>query len=148
MADIRVSIQESQDSTVFTSENNMNTRMFIGIGLVMAQQLTGQPNIIYYADDVFKAVGFCSEMSSTLASVGLGSMKVVSTAISLAIIDKIGRKKGLILGITTMGLAVLVLGIFAVVDESEVSSQTCHEVEPLWPSNATTRAFHNVTHDK
>ena len=64
----------------------------------------GQPNIIYYAADVFKAVGFCSEFSSTLASVGLGLMKVISTAISLSIVDRIGRKKALISGITVMGL--------------------------------------------
>ncbi len=50
--------------------------MLIGVGLVLAQQLTGQPNVIYYAADIFKAVGFCTEFSSTLATVGLGSMKV------------------------------------------------------------------------
>ena len=72
MADIRISLTEESSDRLCQSENNMNGRMFIGIGLVVAQQLTGQPNTIYYTSDVFKAVGFCSEFSSTLASVGLG----------------------------------------------------------------------------
>ena len=54
-------------------------------------------------------------------------MKVVSTAISLSIVDKVGRKKALISGIAVMGFAVLVLGIFASVDNSEVSGKPCTE---------------------
>ena len=89
---------------------------------------TGQPNIIYYASDVFRAVGFCTNWSSTLATVGLGTMKVISTAMSLSIVDKLGRKKCLSVGILIMGLAVLTLGIFASVDGSEASKHTCHEI--------------------
>ena len=78
---IRLAIAE-EDSTnfkaLFSSENNMNGRMLIGIGLVTAQQITGQPNVIYYASDIFKAVGYCTEWSSTLATVGLGTMKVTN----------------------------------------------------------------------
>jgi hypothetical protein len=79
LANIRLAIAE-EDSTsfraLFNSENNMNGRMLIGIGLVTAQQITGQPNVIYYASDIFKAVGYCTEWSSTLATVALGTMKV------------------------------------------------------------------------
>ena len=107
---------------------------------------TGQPNIIYYAADVFKTVGFCSEFSSTLASVGLGIMKVVSTAISLSIVDKVGRKKALISGIAVMGFAVLVLGIFASVDNSEVSGKPCTEyTNHLVKHNLTNNNNTNVT---
>ena len=55
---------------------NMCRRLVIGLGLVFFQQFTGQPNIIYYAADIFRIVGFCGELSSTLATVGLGIMKV------------------------------------------------------------------------
>ena len=56
--------------------SNMCRRLIIGLGLVFFQQLTGQPNMIYYAADIFRIVGFCGELSSTLATVGLGAMKV------------------------------------------------------------------------
>jgi MFS family permease len=101
--------------------------MLIGIGLVTAQQITGQPNVIYYASDIFKAVGYCTEWSSTLATVGLGTMKVIATALSLSLVDRIGRKKCLTIGILVMGLAILTLGIFAITNGSEASKQTCHE---------------------
>lgn len=55
---------------------NMCRRLVIGLGLVFFQQFTGQPNMIYYAADIFRIVGFCGELSSTLATVGLGIMKV------------------------------------------------------------------------
>ena len=35
-------------------QSNMGTRLAIGFGLVLFQQFTGQPNIIYYAADVFR----------------------------------------------------------------------------------------------
>ena len=79
LANIRLAIAEEDSTTfktLFKQENNMNGRMLIGIGLVVAQQITGQPNVLYYASDIFKAVGYCTEWSSTLATVGLGTMKV------------------------------------------------------------------------
>ena len=57
LTDIRLSLTEEASGSfkaLFGPENNMNGRMFIGMGLVMAQQLSGQPNILYYASDVFK----------------------------------------------------------------------------------------------
>ena len=41
MTDIRLALTEESSSRLCQSENNMNGRMLIGIGLVMAQQLTG-----------------------------------------------------------------------------------------------------------
>ena len=73
-------------------------------------------------------------------------MKVVSTAISLSIVDKVGRKKALISGIAVMGLAVLVLGIFASVDNSEVSGKPCTEyTNHLMKHNLTNNNNTNVT---
>ncbi len=62
---------------------------------------------------IFIQVGFCDEFSSTLASVGLGFMKVLSTGVSLAVVDGLGRRKALLGGITLMALSVLSLSVFA-----------------------------------
>ena len=62
---------------------------------------------------IFLQVGFCDEFSSTLASVGLGFMKVLSTGVSLAVVDGLGRRKALLGGITLMALSVLSLSVFA-----------------------------------
>ena len=73
------SYQGNNNSTVNSGTKpttNMCRRLIIGLGLVFFQQFTGQPNMIYYAADIFRIVGFCGELSSTLATVGLGIMKV------------------------------------------------------------------------
>lgn len=40
-------------------------------------QLTGQPNILYYAPTIFKSIGFSNGSEATLATVGLGTVKVI-----------------------------------------------------------------------
>lgn len=138
MANIRLSLaEESSQSFVRVLCNNVDnigSRLFIGFGLVFFQQFTGQPNIIYYANDIFRQVGFCSEWSSTLATVVLGVMKVISTAISLALVDRIGRRRALISGISVMTLSVLILSAFAFYQlhiDGSIHQETCREVDSL-----------------
>lgn len=117
-------------SFLTNKSDRMQFRLFIGFGLVFFQQFTGQPNIIYYAADVFKQVGFCDELSSTLASVGLGLMKVLATVISLVLIDRLGRRFALLSGITMMMLSVLTLSVFAFYEEQvggTMNHETCTE---------------------
>ena len=68
--------------------SNMCRRLVIGLGLVFFQQFTGQPNMIYYAADIFRIVGFCGDLSATLATVGLGVMKVLSEGVEIIILFK------------------------------------------------------------
>ena len=77
-------------STRTKTTSNMCRRLIIGLGLVFFQQFTGQPNMIYYAADIFRIVGFCGELSSTLATVGLGIMKVSNRLKSR--LDRMGRE--------------------------------------------------------
>ena len=136
MTNIRLALaEESSQSFVRVlcdNSDNIGSRLFIGFGLVFFQQFTGQPNIIYYASDIFKQVGFCSEMSSTLASVGLGSMKVASTAVSLVLVDRIGRRKALVSGISVMTVSVLILTAFAFYQlhvDGHMHQETCSELD-------------------
>ena len=39
-------------------------------------QFTGQPNVLYYASTILEAVGFHTDSAATLATVGLGAVKV------------------------------------------------------------------------
>jgi hypothetical protein len=42
-------------------------------------QITGQPNMLYYAPTIFQLLGFKSSSAATLATVGLGLIKVCTT---------------------------------------------------------------------
>nr|XP_056700632.1 solute carrier family 2, facilitated glucose transporter member 10 [Euleptes europaea] len=93
------------------SRDNMRTRTLVGLGLVLFQQFTGQPNILGYASKIFRSIGFQSDSSAVLASVGLGVVKVVATLVAMAFADKAGRRVLLMAGCTVMACSVMVIGL-------------------------------------
>jgi hypothetical protein len=51
----------------------------IGLSLMLFQQITGQPSVLYYAADIFSKAGFGSSKDATGVSVLLGFFKLVMT---------------------------------------------------------------------
>uniref|UniRef100_A0A3Q3JTM7 Solute carrier family 2, facilitated glucose transporter member 10 n=1 Tax=Monopterus albus TaxID=43700 RepID=A0A3Q3JTM7_MONAL len=98
---------------LFQRKDNMRTRIVIGLGLVLFQQFTGQPNILFYASTIFHSVGFQSNASAVLASMGLGLIKVVATLTSMVFLDKVGRRPLLISGCFIMALCLITIGILS-----------------------------------
>lgn len=112
---------------LLSSSDNMRGRMFIGAGLVFFQQCTGQPNVLYYAPTIFEGIGFESDSAATLATVGLGCVKVVMTVITLCCVDKWGRRRFLLTGATLMGVSLLLLGIISHLNDHVYGSNPCQE---------------------
>ncbi|KPP67679.1 solute carrier family 2, facilitated glucose transporter member 10-like [Scleropages formosus] len=98
---------------LFRSKDNMRTRMILGLGLVLFQQFTGQPSVLFYASTIFHSVGFQSDASAILASVGLGVMKVAATLVSMMCTDKVGRRALLIGGCTVMSASLIVIALLS-----------------------------------
>ena len=73
------------------------------IALAVFNQLSGINALLYYAPKVFGMGGSDGNMA-LLQSIPVGIMLVISTAIGLALIDKVGRKTLLIIG--SLGMAV------------------------------------------
>ena len=51
----------------------------IGMSLMLFQQITGQPSVLYYATEIFEKAGFASQADASKVSVGLGFFKLVMT---------------------------------------------------------------------
>ena len=83
--------------------------VIIGILIGMFNQFTGINVVMYYSAKIFLAAGFSSE-SSILQTVIVGATNLVFTLIAMAVIDKLGRKKMLLLGALLM---TAFLGLFA-----------------------------------
>ncbi|XP_009997074.1 PREDICTED: solute carrier family 2, facilitated glucose transporter member 10, partial [Chaetura pelagica] len=96
---------------LFRSRDNMRRRTLVGLGLVLFQQFTGQPNVLGYASKIFHSVGFQSNSSAILASVGLGAIKVVATLIAMAFADRAGRRVLLMVGCVVMAISVTIIGL-------------------------------------
>ncbi|XP_017685184.1 PREDICTED: solute carrier family 2, facilitated glucose transporter member 12 [Lepidothrix coronata] len=96
---------------LFRSKNNMRARMLVGLTLVFFVQTTGQPNILFYASTVLKSVGFQSNEAASLASTGVGVVKVVSTVPATVFVDQIGSKTFLCIGSSVMAVSLVTMGL-------------------------------------
>ncbi|XP_057636962.1 solute carrier family 2, facilitated glucose transporter member 10 [Chionomys nivalis] len=96
---------------LFKTRDSMRSRTIVGLGLVLFQQLTGQPNVLYYASTIFRSVGFHGGSSAVLASVGLGTVKVAATLTATGLVDRAGRRALLLSGCALMALSVSGIGL-------------------------------------
>lgn len=69
--------------------------LLIGVGLVLFQQLSGQPSVLYFANRIFEKAGLGYE-----AALGVGIFKLVMTIVSAALVEdpRFGRRSLLLYG--------------------------------------------------
>jgi SP family galactose:H+ symporter-like MFS transporter len=70
----------------------LRSAMIVGIGLAIAQQITGINTVIYYAPTILKFGGLSSAPTAILASVGVGIVNVALTLVAMQLIDRVGRR--------------------------------------------------------
>nr|WP_230425581.1 sugar porter family MFS transporter [Saccharobesus litoralis] len=85
--------------------------VWVGIGLAVFQQLVGINVVFYYGAVLWQAVGF-SESDALLINVIGGGVSIAACFITMALIDKIGRKPLLIIGSIGMTLTLAAM-VFA-----------------------------------
>jgi MFS transporter, SP family, galactose:H+ symporter len=85
--------------------------MVVGVGLAVAQQITGINTVIYYAPTIFKFAGLSSASVAILASVGVGIVNVILTVVAMQLIDRVGRRPLLLVSLAGMSLSLIVLGL-------------------------------------
>jgi SP family galactose:H+ symporter-like MFS transporter len=85
--------------------------MIVGVGLAIAQQITGINTVIYYAPTIFKFAGLSSASVAILASVGVGLVNVILTIVAMQLIDRIGRRPLLLVSLAGMSVSLIVLGL-------------------------------------
>lgn len=82
--------------------------VWVGIGLAMFQQLVGINVVFYYGAVLWQAVGF-TESDALLINVLSGGLSIAAVLITLATIDKIGRKPFLVWGSTGMFITLAIV---------------------------------------
>ncbi len=71
--------------------------ILLAVLLAMFNQLSGINAILYYLNDIFAAAGF-SGVSQDLQAVAIGAANLIATIVALRVIDRVGRKKLLLIG--------------------------------------------------
>ncbi|HWB66868.1 MAG TPA: sugar porter family MFS transporter [Mycobacteriales bacterium] len=112
-------IQDVKD--VVSEERSVKTRdlitpklrpmLLVGLGLAFFQQFVGVNTVIYYSPTILKSAGFTADQSITQA-LSVGITNVVFTVVAILLLDRIGRRKLLLVGTVGLTGALVLLGIF------------------------------------
>jgi len=97
-----IEIKASLDTELNSPKEPLLSKKYIkpimlAIAIAMFNQLSGVNAIWYYAPHIFKMAGAGAE-SAMLQTVLLGGINIVLTMLAMAVIDKYGRKKLMIIG--------------------------------------------------
>ncbi|MDU7483030.1 MAG: sugar porter family MFS transporter [Hafnia alvei] len=115
MVDIRATLGENTQKVAASELLNPRVRPIIVIGIVLAvfQQWCGINVIFNYAQEIFASAGF--DINSTLKSiVATGLINLIFTIIALPLVDKLGRRKLMLLGAAGLTIIyVLIAGAYA-----------------------------------
>ncbi|MGO1543925.1 MAG: sugar porter family MFS transporter [Gulosibacter sp.] len=90
--------------------------LLVGIGLGVAQQLTGINSIMYYGQTVLVESGF-EEGAALIANIAPGVIAVIGGLIALAYMDRFDRRKTFIIGYSLTTVCHLLIGISSMVLE-------------------------------
>lgn len=114
-ADLRTLVEEERGEEqlgwrAILSNRNLLKIVFIGMGLGVAQQLTGINSIMYFGSQVLEQSGF-SQNAALIANVAPGVIAVIGAIIALQMMDRFDRRKAFITGFTLTTISHLLIGI-------------------------------------
>jgi len=115
---IVASLQEGE-STESLFQKIYTKPIFLAVSIAMFNQLSGINAITYYLNDIFVAAGF-SSLSGNLQAVAFGVMNLLATLLAMSLIDKMGRRKLLLIG--SVGTAISLSGVALVFSSNNRSS--------------------------
>jgi sugar porter (SP) family MFS transporter len=101
--DIRIALQtpmERRWSALWSPA--VRGSLFIGVGFTVLQQVTGINTIIYYGPRIFSLAGITSNKSAIFATLLVAITNVLATIIALVLVDRVGRKPLLYVGVSGM----------------------------------------------
>jgi sugar porter (SP) family MFS transporter len=97
-----LALERGQRDSIFSPARR--APLIAGVGLIVLQQITGQPSVLSYATVIFESVGL-----GGLASVIVAVFKLLATLGAAIAVEKFGRKSLLYIGCSLMLVALLTL---------------------------------------
>jgi sugar porter (SP) family MFS transporter len=83
--------------------------LFIAVGFTVLQQVTGINTVIYYGPQIFSLAGITSNRSAIFATLLVAITNVLATIIALVLVDRVGRKPLLYVGVGGMTASLFLL---------------------------------------
>ena len=83
--------------------------LLIAVGFTVLQQVTGINTIIYYGPQIFALAGITSNKNAIFATLLVAVTNMLATIIALVLVDRVGRKPLLYVGVSGMTASLLLL---------------------------------------
>ena len=97
---------------IFCNKNNLY-RLYLGLMAQVLSQWSGAGSITLYAVDLFSLLGIQGQNESLLVTAVFGIVKLVAAVCcALFLVDFIGRKRALLIGISLQAISVLYIACF------------------------------------
>jgi SP family galactose:H+ symporter-like MFS transporter len=124
LEEIRTSMGEPEKSASWRDllQPAVKAALLVGLGLAVLQQITGINTVIYYAPTIIQQAGIDSASSAILASLGVGVINVIMTVVALRLLDRVGRRTLLFIGVSGMSFSLFLLGFSFLGGESTLGS--------------------------
>jgi SP family galactose:H+ symporter-like MFS transporter len=125
MSDIEKSLAgaDERGSIADLFHPSVRSALVVGLGLAVFQQITGINTVIYYAPTIIQSAGISSASGAILATLGIGVVNVGMTVVAMRLLDRMGRRPLLLIGIAGMTVTLAALGfVFRRPDQTEVTA--------------------------
>jgi sugar porter (SP) family MFS transporter len=110
LAEVENVLQEEQEGFGILLQPGFRVAVLVGIGLAIFQQITGINTIIYYVPTILRMSGYPSAKTAILGAAIVGVANVLITLVSMALVDRLGRRFLLLLSTAGMGLSLTLIG--------------------------------------
>lgn len=108
--DIKSTLKEEKGSLKELFGKRYRMALIIGVVLALFSQITGINAVIYFAPEIFKSIGFGVE-SALFQTILIGLINTIFTFVAIWLIDREGRRKLLLWGVSGMVLCLLGTGL-------------------------------------
>jgi sugar porter (SP) family MFS transporter len=110
LAEVEGALQEEQEGFGILLQPGFRVAVLVGIGLAIFQQITGINTIIYYSPAILRMSGYPSAKAAIWAAAIIGVVNVLITVVSMALVDRLGRRFLLLLSTAGMAAALALMG--------------------------------------
>ncbi len=108
---IQNSFFQEQGSWRELFSSKQKKQLMIAVLIAVLTQWTGINSFLQYAPSILKSTGMATDTMSMLGSLGIGVINFVCTVLALLMVDRIGRKPLLIVGVAGILISEIFLGI-------------------------------------
>jgi MFS transporter, SP family, galactose:H+ symporter len=90
---------------------SLRPALIITVGIFFFQQFSGVNTIVYYSPIIFKMAGITGNSASILPAIVIGIVNVAACFISVLYLDKVGRRRLYLIGISGMIPSLVLAGV-------------------------------------